>query len=75
MPPLGFAIMMLIMGNILGATGWGKWFPWSIVALFAGTAGPRAETLAPGSIIVIALMFIGGVAATIAQLRWADNNQ
>jgi ABC-2 type transport system permease protein len=75
LPPLGFAILTLVMGNILGATGWGKWFPWSIVPLFAGTAGPRAETLAPGSLIVVALTFIAGVAMTVAQLRWADNTQ
>lgn len=75
LPPLGFAILTLVLGNILGATGWGKWFPWSIVPLFAGTAGPRAETLAPGSLIVVLLTFAAGIVATIAQLRWADNTQ
>jgi ABC-2 type transport system permease protein len=28
--PLGFTIFMLVLGMLLGATGWGKWFPWSI---------------------------------------------
>jgi hypothetical protein len=75
LPPLGFAILTLVLGNILGATGWGKWFPWSIVPLFSGAAGPRSETLAAGSLIVVGFTFIAGVAATIAQLRWADNTQ
>jgi ABC-type transport system involved in multi-copper enzyme maturation permease subunit len=75
LPPLGFAMLMLVLGNIFGVTGWGKWFPWSIVPLFAGVAGPRVETLAPGSLVVVAVTFLAGVAATIAQLRWADNAQ
>jgi len=75
LPPLGFAIVMLILGNILGATGWGKWFPWSIVPLFAGAAGPRTESLAAGSVIVVFLTFAAGLAATIIQLKRADNAQ
>ncbi len=75
LPPLGFAILTLVLGTVLGATGWGKWFPWSIVPLFAGTAGPRAETLASGSLAVVFLTFILGVAATLIQFRRADNTQ
>lgn len=73
--PLGFTIFMLVLGNVFGATGWGKWFPWSIVPLFAGVAGPRVETLASGSLVVLALTFVAGVAATVWQLRHADNTQ
>jgi len=73
--PLGFALLMLLVGMGLGATGWGKWFPWSIVPLFAGVAGPRTETLAPGSLLVIALTCAAGVAATIWQFTYADNTQ
>ena len=73
--PLGFALMMLLLGMGIGATGWGKWFPWSIVPLFAGIAGPRTETLAAGSLVVIALTCAAGVAATIWQFTYADNHQ
>jgi ABC-2 type transport system permease protein len=72
LPPLGFALVMLIVGNVLGATGWGKWFPWSIVPLFAGVAGPRTETLAPASLALLAATFAIGIAATIGQIRYAD---
>jgi ABC-2 type transport system permease protein len=75
LPPLGFALAMLVIGNVLGATGWGRWFPWSIVPLFAGVAGPREETLAPGSLLVVGLTFLAGVTGTLLQLRWADNTQ
>ncbi len=70
--PLGFAMLMLVAGNILGATGWGRWFPWSIVPLFAGVAGPRHEVLAPGSVIVVAITCGIGVTLTVAQVRWRD---
>lgn len=72
LPPLGFAMLALVLGNVLGATGWGKWFPWSIAPLFAGVAGPRVEVLAPGSLFVVGLTFLLGVAATVTQVRWAD---
>lgn len=73
LPPLGFAMLMLVIGNVLGATGWGRWFPWSIVPLYAGVAGPRMETLAAGSFLVVGLTCAAGVTAAIAQLRWADH--
>lgn len=72
LPPLGFAMLTLVLGNVLGATGWGRWFPWSIVPLFAGVAGPRVETLAPGSLVVVALTCVAGVAATVAQVSSGD---
>jgi ABC-type transport system involved in multi-copper enzyme maturation permease subunit len=72
LPPLGFAMLALVLGNVLGATGWGRWFPWSIAPLFAGVAGPRVEVLAPGSVVVLLATFALGLAATIAQVRWAD---
>jgi ABC-2 type transport system permease protein len=75
LPPLGLVIVMAILGNLLGATGWGKWFPWSVVPLFAGVAGPREETLAAGSLLVVLATFLAGVAATISQTRWGDNTQ
>lgn len=73
--PLAFTIFMLVLGMVVGATGWGRWFPWSVVPLFAGVAGPRTETLAPGSGLVLVATFVAGVAATIVQLRYADNAQ
>jgi ABC-2 type transport system permease protein len=72
LPPLGFAMLMLVLGNVFGATGWGRWFPWSIVPLFAGVAGPRVETLAPGSLVVIGLTCVAGIAATVAQVVYGD---
>jgi len=75
LPPLGFALAMLALGDVFSKTGWAAWFPWSIVPLFIGAIGQPATTIAPGSLIVVAFAFLAGIAATIAQLRWADNAQ
>lgn len=75
LPPLGFAMLTLVLGNVLGATGWGKWFPWSIVPLFAGVAGPPAENLARGSLAIVAVTGLAGLAATMAQVVWGETAQ
>jgi ABC-2 type transport system permease protein len=74
LPPLGFALAMLGLGNVFGKTGWAEWFPWSIVPLMVGMVG-QPQTLPAGSYVVLALTFVAGTAATIAQLQWADNAQ
>jgi len=73
--PIGFALGMLALGNLFGKTGWAEWFPWSIVPLLIGMVGMPVETLPAGSYVVLAVTFVAGIAATIAQLRWADNAQ
>ena len=72
LPPIAFAILTLGLGNLFGHTGWAIWFPWSIIPLLVGMVGNPVESLPAGSYIVVALTFALGVAATIAQLRWAD---
>lgn len=75
MPPLGFALAMMALGQIFSKTGWAEWFPYSIVPLFIGAVGKPVTTLAPSAYVVVALTFVAGIAATIAQLRYADNAQ
>lgn len=72
MPPIAFALATLALGNLFGKTGWAEWFPWSVIPLLIGTVG-KPQTLPVGSYLVVAATFAVGVAATIAQLRWADN--
>jgi ABC-2 type transport system permease protein len=74
MPPLAFAIAMLGLGDLFGHTGWAQWFPWAILPLLMGMVG-KPQTLPAGSYAVLAVTFVAGVAATVAQVRWADNAQ
>jgi ABC-2 type transport system permease protein len=75
MPSLAFAFAALAMGNIFGKTGWAEWFPWSIIPLLIGAVGQPVAGLPAGSYVVLAATFVAGIAATIAQVRWADNAQ
>jgi ABC-2 type transport system permease protein len=75
MAPIAFALAMMALGNIFGKTGWSAWFPWSIVPSLVGLVGNPVGSLPAGSYVVLAVTFVGGIAATIAQLRWADNAQ
>ena len=75
MPPLAFAFAALALGNIFGKTGWSEWFPWSIIPLLIGAVGQPVAGLPAGSYVVLAATFVAGIAATIAQVRWADNAQ
>ena len=72
MAPIGFAIGMLLMGNLIGSTGWAEWFPWSIVPLLVGSVGAPVAELPLGSYVVVAVTFATGVAGTIVHQRWAD---
>ena len=71
--PLAFALVMMGLGNLFGHTGWAQWFPWSIVPLLIGAVAEPVASLPAASYLVPALTFMVGVAATILQLRYADN--
>jgi len=75
LPPLGFALAMLALGNVFAKTGWALWFPWSIVPLSIGMVGQPVQTLPLGSFVVVALTFLAGIVATVLQMRYADNTQ
>ena len=72
MAPLAFALLAMALGNLFGKTGWGIFFPWSIVPLMIGAVGQPLTALPPASYAVVALTFVAGICATIAQIRWGD---
>jgi hypothetical protein len=41
LPRMGWMFLTIFLAQILAATGWGAWFPWSVPPLFSGLAGPR----------------------------------
>jgi ABC-type transport system involved in multi-copper enzyme maturation permease subunit len=51
------------------------WFPWTIVPLVSGLAGPAAGRLPAGSYVVVALTCAAGTAAALLYLKRADNTQ
>lgn len=72
MAPLGFALGMLLLGNVVGSTGWAPWFPWSIVPILVGSVGQPVDALPAGSYIVVAITFVAGVVGAIWLQRTVD---
>ena len=66
---------MLVLGNVLRQDGLGTLVPLVDRAAALGTVGQPAQTLPPGSFVVLGLTFVAGIAATIWQFTYADCNQ
>lgn len=72
LPPLGWTVLAIFFSQIVAATGWGDWFPWSVPALYGGIVGPRAEQLGLHSYLLVILAGLAGLAATFWWWRNAD---
>ena len=75
LPPLGFAVLALILAQIIAAVGWGEYFPWSVPALRAGLAGPQYASLGVVSYLVVILTSLAGLIGTFAWWTLADQTQ
>jgi len=75
LPPFGWAMLTVFLAQIVAATGWGDWFPWSVPALFSGAAGPRAALLGPHSYWIVAVAALLGLSATFWWWRSADQTR
>ena len=72
LPPLGWAVLTIFFSQIIAATGWGDWFPWSVPALYSGVVGPRSEQLGIHSYVLVILAGVAGLVATFWWWRNAD---
>jgi len=75
LPPLGWAVLTIFFSQIVAATGWGDWFPWSVPALYSGVVGPRAEQLGVHSYVLVLLASFIGLAATFWWWRNVDQTR
>jgi ABC-2 type transport system permease protein len=73
--PLGFSILLFLVGDLFAHTGWGPWVPWSILLLSAGAGGAEAPVPGLGSYLVLIGVFAAGFAAAWLHLERADNTQ
>jgi ABC-2 type transport system permease protein len=72
LPAVGALVLALVLAQIVAATGWGAYFPWSVPALGSGVAGPDAAPLSSGSYMLVGLVGLAGIAGTLAWWQWAD---
>lgn len=70
--PMGFAVLTVILAQVIAATGWGEYFPWAVPALYTGTAGPLYADLGPASFGLVIFTSLAGLLATFAWWEWAD---
>jgi ABC-2 type transport system permease protein len=75
LPPLGFAVLTIFFSQIVAATGWGDWFPWSVPALFSGVVGPRTEQLGIHSYVLVFFTSVVGLALTFWWWQSADQTR
>jgi ABC-2 type transport system permease protein len=66
--PLGVAVLMIMMANVVGLAGWGEYFPWAVPGLFA----QGKSTLPPESFGIVLLTGLAGILATWLWWRKAD---
>lgn len=71
--PIGGMVLTLVLAQVLAATGWGVYFPWSVPALGSGIAGADTPELGSLSYLMVALVGGAGVAGTLAWWEWADH--
>lgn len=72
--PLGFMIFTLVLSQIVAATGFGEFFPWSIPAIASGLAGKENEILTNSSLTIVFLTSIIGLISTMFWWRYADQD-
>jgi len=74
LPPMGTAILGVILAQLVAAAGWGEYFPWAIPAFYAGTAGSVNANLGAASYAIVVATLLVGIAATLAWWEWADQS-
>jgi ABC-2 type transport system permease protein len=69
--PIGVAILLVVMANLLAVLGWGAYFPWAVPGLFAQAKG----YLVPASYPIALLAGAAGMLATYTWWRYADQSR
>lgn len=74
LPPMGFALLMLMLAQVVAAAGWGDYFPWAVPALYAGMAGPAYANMGSISYALVVATSLAGIATTLAWWELADQS-
>jgi ABC-2 type transport system permease protein len=69
--PMGLAVLILMMTNLVAIAGWGEYFPWAIPGLFVMGKSP----LAPVSYYIVLLTGLAGMIATYLWWKYADQDR
>jgi ABC-2 type transport system permease protein len=67
LPPMGVALLILFLVQVIAQAGWGEYFPWAIPGLYV-----QGETLGTVSYVIVVLTGIAGLAGTLLWWEMAD---
>ena len=67
LPPMGVALLVMFLVQVIAQAGWGEYFPWSIPALYA-----QGDNLGIVSYVIVILTSVAGIAGTILWWELAD---
>jgi len=67
-------VFTLVLAQIIAATGYGQFFPWSIPTLASGIDGSDNSMIENISIIIVLLTSALGLEDTMFWWRYADQN-
>ena len=73
--PLGFVALTLVFAQIIAATGYGYYFPWSVPGLYSGAGGAYIAQLNGLSYSILILTSIAGYLATVTYWKYADQTK
>ncbi len=69
--PLGVAVLMLMMANLVAVVGWGEYFPWAVPGIYA----QGKSSLPPVSYWIVLFTGLAGMLATYVWWKYADQNR
>jgi ABC-2 type transport system permease protein len=69
--PIGVLILTFIMANLMTAAGWGEYFPWAILGIYA----QGKDLLQPVSFLIVVLTGLVGIVGTYLWWKYADQNR
>jgi ABC-2 type transport system permease protein len=72
LPPVAWLFTTLGLADLSNVLGYGDWFPWTAPLLAGGPVGTNTTTLGFHSYVMVALVFVAGLAALFAWWRSAD---
>ncbi len=73
--PLGFVALVLVFAQVIAATGYGTYFPWSVPGLYSGVGGEFKMLLNHFSYGILILTGIFGYIVTIKYWNSTDQTQ
>ena len=73
--PLGFVALTLVFAQIIAATGYGSYFPWSVPSLYSGAGGEFKKSLNNYSYSILILTSLAGYLATVIYWKTADQSK